>query len=201
MVENQNSEEKILAAAEKVFIRDGYDGARMQAIANEAGINKAMLHYYFRSKEILFEKIFSEKAQHFFPEISQLFLEEKSFIELLELFIEKYIGFISSSPYLPLFVISTINKVGNEGFIAKLPLKEAMLMQIYNAYQKDLDAGKVAAVQPFQLLISVFGMCVFPFLAKPMLHHAFQIKDVEFNQLMQERIIELKMYVRKILIP
>ena len=68
-----SAEEKILAAAKKVFTRNGMDGARMQDIADEAGINKALLHYYFRSKDKLFQVIFVQEAKKFFPKIKMIF--------------------------------------------------------------------------------------------------------------------------------
>lgn len=63
----ENAEQKILTAARNVFIRKGFAGARMQEIADEAGINKALLHYYFRSKEKLFEVIFKESFGKLLP--------------------------------------------------------------------------------------------------------------------------------------
>ena len=84
MSKDQTTEQNILNAAEKVFISTGYDGARMQAIANEANINKAMLHYYFKSKDMLFEKVFDEKAKCFFPQILEIAEGELDFIEKIE---------------------------------------------------------------------------------------------------------------------
>ncbi|MBK9511763.1 MAG: helix-turn-helix transcriptional regulator [Cytophagaceae bacterium] len=75
------TEEKIFLAAENEFMEKGFDGTRMQAIADRAGINKAMLHYYFRSKDALFEKIFQEKIKLIFPKIGEDVKKKESFIE------------------------------------------------------------------------------------------------------------------------
>ncbi|MES2795736.1 MAG: helix-turn-helix domain-containing protein, partial [Bacteroidota bacterium] len=85
-----STEEKILAAAENIFLRDGYGGSRMQDIADLAGINKAMLHYYFRSKDKLFEKIFDKNVKMVFPQIAGLITDSMSFQEVVFVFIEKY---------------------------------------------------------------------------------------------------------------
>ena len=93
-------------------------GARMQDIADEAGINKAMLHYYFRSKEKLFEKIFTELSQHFFPRLVKIFESDESLFRKIELFVAEYIDQMRRTPYLPIFVLNEVNRQP-ETFIKK----------------------------------------------------------------------------------
>src|SRR5215467_13252802 len=88
---NDTTETRILEAARKVFLKKGMAGARMQDIADEAGINKAMLHYYFRSKEKLFEKIFMELSQRFFPRLIMIFESDESLFRKIELFVAEYV--------------------------------------------------------------------------------------------------------------
>ena len=85
------TQEKILEAAKKVFVRQGMSGARMQDIADEAGINKALLHYYFRNKELLFEVIFNEAAAELFPKINFIFESDMPLFEKIENFVGEYI--------------------------------------------------------------------------------------------------------------
>ena len=80
-VKDQTTEEVILEAARKVFVKKGMYGARMQDIADEAGINKALLHYYFESKDKLFEKVFMEAAGHLFPKVNEVFNSDASVFE------------------------------------------------------------------------------------------------------------------------
>ena len=84
---DKSAEEKILKAARKVFVAKGFEGARMQEIANEAGINKALLHYYFRSKARLFEAIFDEAMSKFVPKIFETFTSDKKFLKKIEIFV------------------------------------------------------------------------------------------------------------------
>lgn len=192
------TEEKILQAAEQVFIEVGFDGARMQAIADKAEINKAMLHYYFRSKDTLFEKVFVDKIQHFFPKIGEELKNESSFLGKVELFIEHYITFLQQYPFLPLFVISTINKADKKQFIHKLPMP--FLIDFFaESFQNDMAAGKIKAVNPVQFAMSVMGMCIFPFLTRPVFLEKAKIDESTFNMVMQQRIIEVKQYIRAIL--
>src|SRR5215831_5817845 len=101
-----NTEKRILAAAKKVFLTKGMDGARMQDIADAAGINKALLHYYFRSKEKLFEKIFTEAMSGLFPKINSILESEQTVFEKIEMICGEYIDQIQQTPYLPMFILS-----------------------------------------------------------------------------------------------
>jgi AcrR family transcriptional regulator len=194
------TEEKIILAAEEVFIEQGFDGARMQSIADKAEINKAMLHYYFRSKEMLFEKIFEEKVKVLFPQIGEQMKDKVSFIDKVCFFIEQYYIILNRYPFLPLFVISTMNKKGNQKFLKALPfnyLKDFF----FESFFSDLQAGKIRAIHPFQFAISMMSMCVFPFLAKPAIGELLSIDDAQFRELMAQRVEELKSYVRILLKP
>src|SRR3982751_3647938 len=101
MRKDLSTEEKILSAAKKAFLTKGMDGARMQDIADKAGINKALLHYYFRSKDRLFEMIFLEEARKFMPRIATIMLSELTLFEKIEKFVDQYIDTLSQNPLLP----------------------------------------------------------------------------------------------------
>jgi len=194
-----STEEKILKAAEEVFMRDGYDGSRMQDIADVAGINKALLHYYFRSKDKLFEKVFDAKIQSFFPQMGEKFSQDIPFIDKIYLFIEGYMGLLLKNPYLPLFVLNTVNNKDKSAFIKKLPIE--LSRQVAQSYYAEFKKGKVRALNPAQFIMSLMGMCIFPFLTKPILLDMFKADNDTFDKLMEERIQELKLYVKLILTP
>ncbi len=125
---DQTTEEKILVASKKIFLTKGLDGARMQDIADEAGINKAMLHYYFRSKDKLFEHIFTEVAGHFLPKIIAILASEKTVFEKIETFCNEYINQVIQTPYVPIFILNEINKQP-EAFLKKE--KEHWCLQVW----------------------------------------------------------------------
>ncbi|MCB0436733.1 MAG: TetR/AcrR family transcriptional regulator, partial [Mangrovimonas sp.] len=110
---DQTIEAKILNAAESVFQRKGMDGARMQEIANEAGINKALLHYYFRSKQLLFEAVFKKAFSLLAPQLNKILNDDSSVEDKIKNFSFNYISFISEHPYLPNFIISELNRNPN----------------------------------------------------------------------------------------
>jgi len=194
-----STEEKILQAAVEVFVRDGYDGSRMQDIADLAGINKALLHYYFRSKDKLFERVFDEKVQSFFPQMSEILAQEISFIEKIDFFIEGYIKLLLKNPFIPLFVLNTVNKKDKQDFIQKMPLD--IMRKATESYYQDLQKLQIRELNPMQFMMSLMGMCVFPFLAKPIMLRSFNATNEMFEYMMLARIDELKKYVRLILNP
>jgi TetR/AcrR family transcriptional regulator len=112
-----NTENQILEAALKVFHKKGLAGARMQEIADEAGINKSMLHYYFKNKEQLFGQIFMQSFKRFIGGILPLLNEQNTWEEKIPVIIEHYANVMQNNPDLPLFVINELRQ-NPEGFIS-----------------------------------------------------------------------------------
>lgn len=187
MKKDLTTEEKILNAAKKVFLTRGMDGARMQDIADEAGINKALLHYYFRSKDQLFEKIFLEVASSFLPRIFSIMESESSLFEKIEQFCNEYISQISKTPYVPIFILNEINRQP-QAFLKKVlgnnkPPIHLLLGQI----QKEIKAGIVKPFDPLQLLMNILSLCIFPFVACPLIQLITGMDSKEFNAMMEQR--------------
>lgn len=197
-IEN-TTETKILAAAEIIFLRDGYAGSRMQDIADTAGINKAMLHYYFRNKDKLFEQIFEKNKNILFPLFKEILEGDHSFIETINFMIEKYYEVLKVNPFIPLFIMNAVNDPQKASFLDKLPYQ--LIRKLAEKYIADFSKGIVKQVNPFQFIISVLGMCFFPFMAKPIIKKAFVGSGFEFDNLMEQRVSELKSYVSLILKP
>ena len=102
------TERRILDAARIVFVRRGTAGARMQEIAEEAGVNQALLHYYFRSKERLAATVFREAAGRLFPAVLGV-LDRPSIEQKVEQFVHLYIDLVRHSPFLPVYIVSEIH--------------------------------------------------------------------------------------------
>ncbi|MGC4036501.1 MAG: TetR/AcrR family transcriptional regulator [Chitinophagaceae bacterium] len=190
------TEEKILAAAQKVFLRKGMDGARMQEIADEAGINKALLHYYFRSKEMLFEMIFRQSAQRLFQRLNIIFDSDEPLFDKIEKFINDYIDVIKEAPYLPFFVLGEVNRNPNN-FYKKMrhelnfPKPDKFLEQI----KKEVQQGKIKPVQPLQLLMNLISGTIFPFMARPIFQLHIGLNDAQFNDFMEQRKKEFAKFI------
>ena len=181
------TEEKIFNAAKIIFQKKGYAGARMQEIADEAGINKAMLHYCFKSKEILFKAVFMKAFGQLAPQINQIFLSEASLFDKIKDFTNNYITFVIENPYLPAFIIQEMNN--NPEFVISFlkdenkPNPTILIAQI----EKEIEAGIIKSIKPKQLLLNIFSLTVFPFAAQVLVKGLLHLSDEEFNQMMEER--------------
>jgi TetR/AcrR family transcriptional regulator len=138
---NQDTEGQILNAAENVFQKKGMDGARMQEIADEAGINLAMLHYYYRSKQLLFEAVFSNAFSLLAPQLNKILNDDSSIKEKVQNFTHNYITFISKHPYIPNFIIQELNR--NPKFFEKIQQNAAFptLEKFKNQVSAEVEKG------------------------------------------------------------
>lgn len=196
-LKKDNTEEKILNAAQSVFIQKGMDGARMQEIANEAGINKALLHYYFRSKQKLFEAIFDNLFQQIFPNIFMLIDSEKAINKKLQEFIGNYLDILLKNPYLPAFILKEINRDPEFfGSIFKsMGVKPELLFAMF---EKEMDAGKIVRMNPRDLVLNILSLCLFPFAAKPLMQLImFENDSAAYKQFLEERKTTVTKFVLK----
>lgn len=193
---NDTTEEKILAAARKVFTTRGMSGARMQDIADEAGINKAMLHYYFRDKDKLFEVIFLEEANKFFPRINFIFESEAPLFEKIELFVNAYIDEMVKNPYLPWFIMNEVNRDA-EQFFAKVwnMTKQPRPLKFLEQMEKEVKKGTIKRVHPLHLLLNILSMTIFPFIARPMIVKNLQVSNKQFDEIIEQRRKEIPRFI------
>jgi AcrR family transcriptional regulator len=182
-----NPEELIFASAIKIFHKKGLAGARMQEIADEAGINKAMLHYYFRSKQLLFEAVFKKAFMQLAPQIHQVLNSEDSLFEKIINFTDKYISFVMENRFLPTFIIQELNNnpdFANQFFSqAEFPKSTRFLIQI----EEGIQNGTIKNVNPKQLLIDMFSLAIFPFIGAPLLQKITNVNESAYNNLLIER--------------
>jgi TetR/AcrR family transcriptional regulator len=197
--EYDSTEEKILAAAKKVFLAKGLDGARMQDIADEAGINKALLHYYFRNKDKLFEQIFTEVVTIILPKVKTIFESDCSLFGKIELFCKEYITQIIKTPYVPIFILNEINR-HPEAFLKKVfRITEIPVQTIIKQIKAEIKRGVIKPIEPIQLLMNTLSLCLFPFVAMPMIRLVTGMSKEQFTALMEQRKTEVpKMIIASI---
>jgi AcrR family transcriptional regulator len=190
-----STEEKIREAARKVFTRKGYAATRTRDIAEESGINLALLNYYFRSKEKLFEEVMLEKVQEFFGTLSPIVNDTTTKLEVkVELIVCCYIDMMTKTPDLPIFILSEIRKKP-AFFGTKIPVK--LLFQ-QSSFIKQLRE-KREDLNPIHFLMSLLGMTVFPFVAQPLLTATGLTNEKEFSKLMAERKKLVPLWIKAIL--
>jgi TetR/AcrR family transcriptional regulator len=194
-VKNDNTREKILAAAKQIFLVKGMSGARMQDIANAAGMNKALLHYYFRNKEQLFENVFKEASGQFFPKILGIIESDLPLFEKIENFCKEYIDMVLQNPYMPLFVLTEINKDPKKFKQRLWKGKESPFVKFISQVEQDVKRKKIKPINPAHLFINMLSMCIFPFLAKPLWLVASGMDELQFKLFMEQRKTEIPEFI------
>jgi len=195
-IAGENTENQILIAARDVFISKGYEGARMQEIADHAGINKALLHYYFRCKENLFEAVFSEVATHLFPAMKKLLESDLGLNEKITFFIKIYLKTLHENPYIPAFVINTLN-TNPEGFLKYIKKAGVNPMLLQQQIEDEAARGLIRKVKAEHLLVNIISMCIFPFVARPIVQNLFDMNDEEYRKYLLSRESEIIDFVLK----
>jgi AcrR family transcriptional regulator len=189
MVENdRQTEEKIFEAATDVFVDKGMDGARMQDIASHAGINKALLHYYFRTKDQLFNAVFEMIARKILKKFAPVFDENLSLEAKIRFFFKEHITFLQENPKLPGFILNEINR--NPNRIKKL-LKnidfEKFWQELYKQHKNELENYNITEASMPQLMISIAAISVFPFAARGIIEGILDKLGIDFNKYIEER--------------
>ncbi len=169
--QEKNTEEIIFDAAEVVFIEKGFDGARMQEIAEKAGINKALLHYYYRTKEKLFKAIFERVFSLFIPKILAFMESDIPLFEKIELFVHSYLDFILRNPYVPNFIINELNR--NPDNISEMFGGVIQKVDAFGKFsgliKQEVEKGAIRPIEPEQLIVNMIGLCIFPVIARPII--------------------------------
>lgn len=192
--EQSTPESTILNAAKGIFQRKGMAAARMQEIADEAGINKAMLHYYYRSKQLLFEAVFKSAFSTLAPQLNEIINADNSLFDKIINFTHNYTSFIVKHPYLPNFIIQELNR--NPEFVEKL-FSEKMpnIDKFRKQIENDVKEGLIKPIKAEQLFINILALNVFPFVGAPLIKGFLNLNDDEFFKLMNERKTEVSDFI------
>ncbi|MFZ4428004.1 MAG: TetR/AcrR family transcriptional regulator [Saprospiraceae bacterium] len=197
-----STEEKILEAARELFADRGYSGVRMREIAARAGINKGLLHYYFRNKEALFISVFKESFSRFSRKLNDIMASEQKLPDKIDTIVEEYMSLLIANPNLPGFIISELhtNTAAFVGEIMSLPDRpdpSLLVMQLH----LEAQMGRIRPNDPFHTVLHILSICAFPFIAKPIFQRIARLDDEGYLQLMQQRKAAIKDFIRNALVP
>lgn len=184
---DSNTETKIKAAARVVFHKKGFAGARTRDIAEEANINLALLNYYFKSKQKLFELIMLETLKEFNQVMGEVLNNETTTLEKkIHLISEKYIDLIIAEPEMPIFIMSEIRSHG-AAILEKLPANGVLQSAFIKQYRQAVKDKIIMEPNPLHFLMNLTGLVVFPFINAPILKKIGNLNDKQFDKLMQDR--------------
>ena len=194
-----DTEQRILDAAHAVFLRRGTAGARMQEIAEEAGVNKALLHYYFRSKSRLAEAVFQRVARLLFPAVIEVLASDADIETKVQRVVAHELDHLSQSPFAPAYVISelTLQPERVRQFIrATIGLDvDGIGPRILARLQRQIDerarAGTMRRIAAEQFVVNLLALCIFPFAARPLLQAVLRLDERGFARFINQRKKEL----------
>lgn len=194
-VKDENTEELILDAAKYIFQSKGMDGARMQEIADKAGINKAMLHYYYRSKQLLFEAVFKNAFSLLAPQLNTILNDDSCIEDKIKNFTVDYTTFMMKHPYLPNFIIHELNR--NEDFILKLKENTGFptLEKFKEKVTDEIKQGKIIPIDADQLFVNIIALNIFPFLGKPLIKAFTNKDDKSYKVFVEKRKTEVSNFI------
>ena len=175
-----SAEEKILTAAKRVFENKGMVGARMQEIADEAKINKSLLHYYYRSKQLLFEAVFKTAFSKLAPQINTILNSDQSICDKIKNFSNNYTTFMIKHPYLPNFILQELNR--NPDFVKELISSKTFpsMKNFQNQIRDAVNEGKIRPIKAEQLFINILALNIFPFVGAPLIKGFINATDKEY---------------------
>lgn len=203
------TEARILDAAHAVFMRRGTAGARMQEIAKEAGVNSALLHYYFRSKERLSEAVFRRAAEDLLPAVIQILGDDRSLEEKVEAVVGVELTRLLATPFLPAYVLSELTHHPGRlrHFVSAVTgmVPEDVGRRLLPVLQAQIDArvraGTMSPIEPQQFVVNLLSLCIFPFAARPMLSAVLGLDEAGFERFIARRRRELPQFFLKGLRP
>ncbi len=181
-LKDTSTEEKILDAAKEVFMKYGLYGARMQDIADTAKINKALLHYYFRNKEKLFDKVFEGALAKYF-EVMEVFSNEAFPIKKrLFIYVDRIVDFYFEYPQMTMFIIK---EIGNNPELIKQKIAEAKknkTIKLIHVLEEEMKIGAIKKFDATMFMINLQSLCSYPFLASPMFKYSVKAQGKDWEK-------------------
>ena len=197
MVNIDNTEEKIIESAKEVFAEKGFAGARMQEIADNAGVNKALLNYYFRSKEKLFEIAFKMIFKPMIDNINEALDHDGNIFEIIENFTRQHFRFIRKNPQAPIVMAKELStsKGIKTGSIVSILIEQIKSTgfpnKIAQRLEKSVQSGEIRNIDPIQLIISILSLNIMYIVIKPVYTSVFADKIPNIDQFEEEREDEI----------
>lgn len=196
MERDHSTEIKIKDAATRVFLAKGFNGCTSREIAKEAGMNVALVNYYFKSKGHLFDIVVSSIITEFTFSIIEILRGDMSLINKIRILIEKEYDFLSKYPEIPNFIVNELGKKDKNYFECLEISNELKETKIFEQIETSQHNGQMRKIDLVSIILIVMSNCHFPFMAKPMIQ---TIHSLEENQYKQQLIIH-KQYVTEMII-
>jgi TetR/AcrR family transcriptional regulator len=188
------TEERILEAAKEVFHRRGFEGTRMQEIADTAEINKALVHYYFRNKENLFAAVFKAAFEKLTSRGMEIFSRDVQFEEKLAEFLDYHISFLTQNSHIPWFILNGLHERPDQ--LREMMMRNGSAPAIFLKHIREgLSKEGIEIEDPVQLFANILSLSVFPVVAKPLLSRLFNLSEEQMDAFYEKRKKELPGFI------
>lgn len=184
-LENQSTEERIKEAAARVFVKKGFAATKTRDIAEEAGINIASLHYYYRSKERLFEIIIGEALRKFSGGMDQILGGNEPVHKKIRTFVHSYIDFFRENPYVPMFIIS--ESQNNPEKVDKMLDSQKSINKLRKQLEELAEKGVIRPIHHAHFFMNLISLTAFPFIGKSVMMRKVNLSSAAYDKLLEER--------------
>jgi len=178
------TEELIKATARRMFFKDGKLHATTQEIADEAGVNRTLLNYYFRSRDSLFDEVFQEAQYEMSHALDQVIESTQLFEDKIGSLIDTFLNLAIEYPYREVFIVTEINRHAEH---MKKMKKDVKLKKFLAEIENEMEKGTVRKMDPRQFLMNLFSLMAYPLIAGSIYKTLFNAKDADYSELMKER--------------
>ncbi len=185
--EQHQTELLIKETAKRVFFQKGILNATTQQIADEAGVNRALIHYYFRSRNQLFKTVLEDAVNETRDKIDSIFNSDESFKSKISKYLDVFIDRNAEFPYIQNFIITEIMQDPEkmkEYFSRK---RNHLMKHIVPPLKKEIEKGTMQAVDPEHFIVNMMSMCSYPLVAKPFIQNMFSYDDKAYKKFLKER--------------
>lgn len=199
-MENSNSAEclnnQIIEVAKQMFLEYGYKNTNMSDIATNIGINRTALHYYYNTKEKLFQAVFGTIIATFLPKIQDILLTQEPFFEKLEKIIDIYFEIFLSTPFLPSFILGEINRDVNHLLSTAYEIGFGSYIKLISEkISEEMEKGNIKEIPIHIVLMSFISQLTFPFIAKNLIEEILKPDNKKLEDIIEnwKKVILMQM--------
>ena len=188
-VKDSKTEQLIKDTAKRIFLTEGKMLATTQEIADAAGVNRTLLHYYFRSRDVLFNMVFQEALTQLGERLHKVIGSELAFKQKVENLVDAFYEELIKAPYLETFITLQLNQEPEkyEELFVGLPGGKERMKNFLKEIQKEMELGNIAEMKPVNFFINLFALMAYPFVARPTYLKMFDLTDSAYSKLLLER--------------
>jgi AcrR family transcriptional regulator len=188
-VKDCKTEQHIKDIARQIFLKEGKMLATTQEIADAAGVNRTLLHYYFRSRDMLFHIVFTEAVTKLREKLHAAIGSQLEFRQKVEKLVDAFYEDLTELPYLETFITLQLNQEPQkyEELFIQLPGGKERIRNFLKEIQLEMEKGTIPEMKPINYFINIFALMAYPYVAKPVYKNLFDLSDAAYNKLLPER--------------